>query len=125
MARTEAQRERSQYRKTQRMLETGHGGYHGKSILEKITDELDRATERYLDSKDDRVVTEKGLAIARGEIRGLARALHIFAVPIYSSIQQTEKASVRRVKEKRDAQAEAEANEQESRPGGDREGTGD
>lgn len=99
MARSEA----SQYRKTQRMIEQTHGGFAGQSILEKITDELDAAVERYLDSKDDAVVTETGVAIARGEVRGLARALTIFAIPMYPNVKAAEKASAARVKEKRNA----------------------
>lgn len=105
MARTESQRERSMYRKTQRMLETTHGGFAGKSIMEMITDELDLAVERYLDVKGnpDRLKTEM---LARGEVRGLARALVIFAVPTYRDIKQCERAAVRRVKEKRNVEAE-------------------
>lgn len=107
-----ARSDRAEYRKTQRMIEQTHGGFAGKSILEKITNELDAAVERYLDAKNDAVITETAVAIARGEVRGLARALTIFAIPTYPSIKAAEKAAVQRVKEKRNAAEQALAKEE-------------
>lgn len=107
-----ARSDRAEYRKTQRMIEQTHGGFAGKSLLEKITDELDAAVERYLAAKEDAVITETGVAIARGEVRGLARALTIFAIPIYPNVKAAEKAAVRRVKEKQDAAEQALAQEE-------------
>lgn len=109
-----ARSDRAEYRKTQRMIEHTHGGYAGKSLLEKITDELDAAVERYLAAKDstDPLVGLKTEMIARGEVRGLARALTIFAIPIYPNVKAAEKAAVRRVKEKQDAAEQALAQEE-------------
>lgn len=98
--------DRSTYRKTQRMIDQTHGGFAGKSILELITDELDRAVGRYLDA-----ATPEDKIRLRGEVRGLARALMIFAVPTYPSIKAVEKAAVYRVKEKRHAAEQATAQE--------------
>lgn len=103
MARSEAQRERSQYRKTQAVIEQTHGGFAGKSILERMTDEMDRAVGRYLDAEPG-----DKKQIARGEVRGLARALVLFATPTYRDVSHCEKVAVRRVKEQRNAEAQEE-----------------
>lgn len=115
MARTDKQRERSQYRKDQRTLEHTHGGFYGGSILEKITQALDDSVEKYLLAKNDSKVSDAATGICRGEVRGLARALVIFAVPTYRNIKQCEQMAVRRVKEKLDAQERA--TEEEERQG--------
>lgn len=100
MARTD----RHEYRKTQRMLEQTHGGYAGKSIIEKLLEQLDKAMDTYLDFKadPDRLMSEK---TARGEVRGLARAIAMMQNPYYPTrnIKQIEKDSAARVKEKRNA----------------------
>ena len=98
MARTEQQLDRQQYRKTQRLIEQTHGGFHGKSLLEQITDHLDEAVGRYLDCTD-----EDKKKTARGEVRGLARALCTFATPMYRDVKHCERVAVRRVKEQRNA----------------------
>lgn len=106
MARTDAQRDRSQYRKTQQMIENTHGGNAGRSILEMLGEQLDRATLRYLEAKDDRVVTDVGVAQCRGEIRGLARAIALMQNPYrpIAGIKQAEKDSASRVRRTRHAE---------------------
>lgn len=105
--RSSSQRERSQARKLERLAEHTHSVPPGKSILEKITDELDAAVEKYLDIKASGHGNPPTMSTARGEVRGLARALVIFAVPTYRDVKHCEKAAVRRVKEKRSAEEEA------------------
>lgn len=108
-----ARSEQSQYRKTQRMLEHTHGGFAGKSIIEKLIDQLDKAMEKYLDFKadPDRLMSER---MARGEVRGLARAIGMMQNPYYPTrdIKQIEKVSAARVKEKRNAAEQAPAQEE-------------
>lgn len=108
MARTEAQRERSQYRKTQQMIDQTHGGFAGKSILEKMIEQLDIATGKYLDAKasTDPLIGLKTEMIARGEIRGLARAISLMQNPYYPTraIKSVEAESANRVRRARHAQ---------------------
>ena len=101
MARTDAQRERHAYRKTQTMLEQTHGGNAGRSILEMLTEQLDVATRRYMSEMTGG--TQKGVLIARGEIRGLARAISLMQNPYHPTrgIKQVEKDSADRVRRER------------------------
>lgn len=91
------------------MLDQTHGGYAGRSILEMLIEQLDKAGRRYLESKDDRVVTESGVAQCRGEIRGLARAIALMQNPYQPTraIKQIEKDSINRVRSQINAEERA------------------
>lgn len=96
MSRSDAQRERSQYRKTQQMIENTHGGNAGRSILEMLVEQLDAATARYM-NKQNAILPDR---VERGEIRGLARAISMMQNPYYPTrqIKQVEKDSAARVR---------------------------
>lgn len=99
-----ARSERAQYRKTQSMIEQTHGGNAGRSLIEMLRDQLAHAAERYVESKEDRVVTEVGVAQCRGELRGLARAVCIIESPYHPTrgIKELEREVVQRAREARD-----------------------
>lgn len=103
MARSDAQRDRQLYRKTQSMLEQTHGGYAGKSTIEKLEDELDKAMNKHLDAKaaGDVMVAKQ----TRGEVRGLARAVGMMKSPYYpiQGLKEAETASASRVRRSRHA----------------------
>lgn len=109
MARSEAQRERSQYRKTQQMIENTHGGNAGRSILEMLIEELDKATGKYLDIRANGG-NPPTMSTSRGEVRGLARAISLMQNPYYPTrqIKALEAESASRVRRARHA-AEREA----------------
>lgn len=98
MARSEA----SVYRKTQRMIEQTHAVPHGPSILESLTWELSDAAQKYVLGRRDGKPTEE-IALARGELRGLARAVARMQNPYQPKVKQVEKDAVREVREKLDA----------------------
>ena len=96
MSRTDAQ----EYRKTQRMIEQTHGGNAGASIIERLEVQLDVAMARWM-GEDDAVKK----ATARGEVRGLARAVGMMKSPYrpVSGLKQAEKDSAARVRSARGA----------------------
>jgi hypothetical protein len=100
-----ARSERSQYRKTQQMIEQTHGGNAGRSIFEMLREQLGRAAGRYIESMTEG--TQKDVLIARGEVRGLARAVALMQNPYYPTrdIKALEREAVEaaRAKEKTDA----------------------
>lgn len=95
-----ARSERAQYRKTQQMLEQTHGGNAGRSIIGMLQEQLNAAGERYVTEMLGG--TQKGMLIARGEIRGLARAVATMQNPYHPTrgIKELEKDAVARAREK-------------------------
>lgn len=99
MARSDA----SVYRKTQRMIEQTHAVPHGPSIVESLEWELSDAAQKYVLARRDGKPAEE-IALARGEVRGLARAVARMRSPYQPHVKQTEKDFVAEVREKLDAQ---------------------
>lgn len=93
----------STYRKTQRMIEQTHAVPHGPSILESLRWELSDAAQKYVLARRDGMPVEE-IALARGELRGLARAVARMESPYNPRIKPIEKAAVAEVREKLDAQ---------------------
>lgn len=118
MARSDAQRDRQQYRKTQQMLDQTHTVPAGRSIIEMIREQLDEASTRYVLGMTEG--TQKEVLIARGEIRGLARAVALMQNPYYPTraIKQIEKDSVERAKERLRARQQQDATQAEEREDG-------
>lgn len=87
------------------MIENSHGGYAGASILEQLIQQLDSATHRYLDAKESTnpLIGLKTEMTARGEMRGLARAIALMQNPYrpVAGIKQVEKDSASRVRRAR------------------------
>lgn len=102
-----ARSERSTYRKTQAMLDQTHGGNAGRSILEMLIEQLNKAATRYVEQKDARAGNEDAaaVALARGEVRGLARAISLMQNPYYPTrgIKELERDAVTRAREKKNA----------------------
>lgn len=101
-----ARSDNQQYRKTQRMLDETHGGNAGRSILQMLQEQLDAAAVRYLEKKAAAILTaDTDVAVIRGEIRGLARAIALMQNPYHPTrgIKELERAAVAKAKEHRDA----------------------
>jgi hypothetical protein len=98
-----ARSEASVYRKTQRMIEQTHAVPHGPSILESLEWELSDAAQRYVIARRDGKPADE-IAMHRGEIRGLARAVARMRSPYQPRVKQTEKDFVAEVREKLNAQ---------------------
>lgn len=101
--------ERTQQRKIDRLIEHTHGGYAGRSILEMLIEQLDRAVERHLTIQDSGLGNPPSMSASRGEVRGLARAVAIMQNPYQPDHKNVEREAAQRVREYRGRTDQAEA----------------
>lgn len=117
--RTEERLERSRARKVDRMMENTCTIPPGPSIMESLILDLDKATHKYLVAKANAAEgwADAGhkaeVALHRGEMRGLARAVARMQNPYHPTrdIKGLERESISRVKEAHGAEAQEEAAE--------------
>jgi hypothetical protein len=85
------------------MLDATHTVPHGPSIIESLEWELSDAAQKYVLARRDGKPVEE-IALARGEVRGLARAVARMRSPYQPHVKEVERQFVAEVREKLDAQ---------------------